>query len=190
MTLLQQGGWTRWPTEVPSNPELSVILWFQGLSIHNFSAQPAPVCHMSFPDCGLTLVAGSTQWTAICISDQRDIQSAGYKLKGAENKLRRWAEFPQIKGGGEEGEGKNVNNIPEAARGKMSNKGSLWKLCSSEQNQYRGRWGERIAPFKINLKIADTFGTFYHLKIAFPGSYVCSGAGSGLHFHYVPSRHM
>ena len=28
VTLLQQGGWTRWPTEVPSNPERSVILWF------------------------------------------------------------------------------------------------------------------------------------------------------------------
>ena len=27
MTLLWQGGWTRWPTEVPSNPEHSVILW-------------------------------------------------------------------------------------------------------------------------------------------------------------------
>ena len=26
MTLLQQGGWTRWPTEVPSNPYYSVIL--------------------------------------------------------------------------------------------------------------------------------------------------------------------
>ena len=28
MTLLQQEGWTRWPTEVPSNPYHSVILWF------------------------------------------------------------------------------------------------------------------------------------------------------------------
>ena len=28
MTLLRQEGWTRWPTEVPSNPEHSVILWF------------------------------------------------------------------------------------------------------------------------------------------------------------------
>ena len=27
MTLLRQGGWTRWPTEVPSNPYYSVILW-------------------------------------------------------------------------------------------------------------------------------------------------------------------
>ena len=27
VTLLQQGGWTRWPTEVPSNPYHSVILW-------------------------------------------------------------------------------------------------------------------------------------------------------------------
>ena len=27
MTLLRQGGWTRWPTEVPSNPYHSVILW-------------------------------------------------------------------------------------------------------------------------------------------------------------------
>ena len=27
MTLLQQEGWTRWPTEVPSNPYHSVILW-------------------------------------------------------------------------------------------------------------------------------------------------------------------
>ena len=27
-TLLWQGGWTRWPTEVPSNPYHSVILWF------------------------------------------------------------------------------------------------------------------------------------------------------------------
>ena len=26
MTLLRQGGWTRWPTEVPSNPKHSVIL--------------------------------------------------------------------------------------------------------------------------------------------------------------------
>ena len=28
MTLLRQGDWTRWPTEVPSNPYYSVILWF------------------------------------------------------------------------------------------------------------------------------------------------------------------
>ena len=28
MTLLRQGGWTRWPTEVPSKPYHSVILWF------------------------------------------------------------------------------------------------------------------------------------------------------------------
>ena len=28
MTLLRQAGWTRWPTEVPSNPYHSVILWF------------------------------------------------------------------------------------------------------------------------------------------------------------------
>jgi len=28
VTLLQQEGWTRWPTEVPSNPYHSVILWF------------------------------------------------------------------------------------------------------------------------------------------------------------------
>ena len=28
MTLLRQGGWTRWPTEVPSNRYYSVILWF------------------------------------------------------------------------------------------------------------------------------------------------------------------
>jgi len=28
VTLLGQGGWTRWPTEVPSNPYYSVILWF------------------------------------------------------------------------------------------------------------------------------------------------------------------
>ena len=28
MTLLRQEGWTRWPTEVPSNSEHSVILWF------------------------------------------------------------------------------------------------------------------------------------------------------------------
>ena len=28
VTLLRQGGWTRWPTEVPSNPYYSVILWF------------------------------------------------------------------------------------------------------------------------------------------------------------------
>ena len=27
MTLLRQEGWTRWPTEVPSNPYHSVILW-------------------------------------------------------------------------------------------------------------------------------------------------------------------
>jgi len=27
VTLLRQGGWTRWPTEVPSNPYYSVILW-------------------------------------------------------------------------------------------------------------------------------------------------------------------
>ena len=27
VTLLWQGGWTRWPTEVPSNPYHSVILW-------------------------------------------------------------------------------------------------------------------------------------------------------------------
>ena len=27
VTLLQQEGWTRWPTEVPSNPDHSVILW-------------------------------------------------------------------------------------------------------------------------------------------------------------------
>ena len=29
MTLLRRGGWTRWPTEVPSNPYYSVILWFK-----------------------------------------------------------------------------------------------------------------------------------------------------------------
>jgi len=28
VTLLRRGGWTRWPTEVPSNPYYSVILWF------------------------------------------------------------------------------------------------------------------------------------------------------------------
>ena len=28
VSLLRQGGWTRWPTEVPSNPYHSVILWF------------------------------------------------------------------------------------------------------------------------------------------------------------------
>ena len=28
VTLLRQEGWTRWPTEVPSNPYHSVILWF------------------------------------------------------------------------------------------------------------------------------------------------------------------
>jgi len=28
VTLLWRGGWTRWPTEVPSNPYYSVILWF------------------------------------------------------------------------------------------------------------------------------------------------------------------
>ena len=28
VTLLQQEGWTRWPTEVPSNPDYSVVLWF------------------------------------------------------------------------------------------------------------------------------------------------------------------
>jgi len=28
VTLLRQGVWTRWPTEVPSNPYYSVILWF------------------------------------------------------------------------------------------------------------------------------------------------------------------
>ena len=28
VTLLRQGGWTGWPTEVPSNPCHSVILWF------------------------------------------------------------------------------------------------------------------------------------------------------------------
>jgi len=28
LTLLRRGGWTRWPTEVPSNPYYSVILWF------------------------------------------------------------------------------------------------------------------------------------------------------------------
>ena len=27
VTLLRQGGWARWPTEVPSNPDHSVILW-------------------------------------------------------------------------------------------------------------------------------------------------------------------
>jgi len=27
VTLLRQEGWTRWPTEVPSNPDHSVILW-------------------------------------------------------------------------------------------------------------------------------------------------------------------
>ena len=31
MTLLRQEGWTRWPTEVLSNPYHSVILWFCGL---------------------------------------------------------------------------------------------------------------------------------------------------------------
>jgi len=30
VTLLRQGGWTRWPTEVPSNPYYSVILWLSG----------------------------------------------------------------------------------------------------------------------------------------------------------------
>jgi len=30
VTLLRQGGWTGWPTEVPSNPDHSVILWFMG----------------------------------------------------------------------------------------------------------------------------------------------------------------
>jgi len=28
MALLRQEGWTRWPTEVPSNPYHSMILWF------------------------------------------------------------------------------------------------------------------------------------------------------------------
>jgi len=28
VTLLRQEGWTRWPTEVPSNPYHSVILWY------------------------------------------------------------------------------------------------------------------------------------------------------------------
>ena len=32
VTLLRQGGWTRWPTEVPSNPYYSVILWFCAVS--------------------------------------------------------------------------------------------------------------------------------------------------------------
>ena len=32
MTLLQQEGWTRWPTEVPSGPYYSVILWFCGVT--------------------------------------------------------------------------------------------------------------------------------------------------------------
>jgi len=35
VTLLRQGGWTRWPTEVPSNPYYSVILWFCDSAIHS-----------------------------------------------------------------------------------------------------------------------------------------------------------
>ena len=33
MTLLRQGVWTRWPTEVPSNPYHSVILWHTPLML-------------------------------------------------------------------------------------------------------------------------------------------------------------
>ena len=33
VTLLRQEGWTRWPAEVPSNPERSVILWVAASSL-------------------------------------------------------------------------------------------------------------------------------------------------------------
>ena len=36
MTLLRREGWTRWPTEVPSNPDHSVILWFCDSAILRF----------------------------------------------------------------------------------------------------------------------------------------------------------
>jgi len=50
VTLLWQEGWTRWPTEVPSNPYYSVILWFcestkslpahLSLLLHHHQGQP------------------------------------------------------------------------------------------------------------------------------------------------------
>ena len=57
--LLWQGGWTRWPTDVPSNPYHSVILWFTcfallSLSYSLLSAKPM---HSVYKDLQLKLVA-------------------------------------------------------------------------------------------------------------------------------------
>lgn len=42
-----------------------------------------------------------------------------------------------------------------------------------------------MAPFKINLKIADTLRTVCHI----PG-HIPSGVGYELCFHYAPPKHM
>ena len=39
MTLLWQGDWTRWPTEVPSNPRHPVILWTKHVNSHFFKGR-------------------------------------------------------------------------------------------------------------------------------------------------------
>ena len=48
VTLLRQGGWTRWPTEVPSKPEHSVILC-DSVSWPWLAARCPPRCSLTIP---------------------------------------------------------------------------------------------------------------------------------------------
>jgi len=42
------GGWTRWPTEVPANPDHSVILWLRCILVISCGLYPASKCCLLF----------------------------------------------------------------------------------------------------------------------------------------------
>ena len=87
VTLLQQEGWTGWPTEVPSNPDHSVILWFcdpeeayPGFLVYNAvpchwwdfsSAAPGPTC----------VLLAASQHKALC-SQRPWSKNTGLQLPG------------------------------------------------------------------------------------------------------------
>jgi len=73
VTLLQQEGWTRWPTEVPSNPDHSVIL----LSL-TFLLPPHSSSLKKYPSCTCKLALWTNKVSGL--TDRGPITSAKISL--------------------------------------------------------------------------------------------------------------
>ena len=73
MTLLRQEGWTRWPTEVPSNPYYSVILWFCDLA-QSLRAKASEF----WQACGFAVafLASLSRWLCLPVRDGLEVSYA------------------------------------------------------------------------------------------------------------------